>query len=664
MGITIGHFILPLILIFLSYSIGYVLIQNRVPNHFFKLKSFFSFIIGLITLVFITSLFITKGITVHITFLVPIAFFIVKYKKKSLTTNEPFKIYDFLKGFKQIFILYLIWSFIYILIVYFNHSQQDLVRYLYWDNYHYARMTDIIWTTGQENYLVNINYNPLFEGGTTPYHYFELYINMILSKIISVNFLWSYMISLPIVLLTLASSLLLSILNNIKTKSNWKNYIYAVILLFISGIVVIPLKHVHEYYFSTNIVNNITPKFMLIYISFVLSSYLILKKKYQLSLYPLMFLQVASFVMLPIVSFIVFIGGSLLLVFKLIPKKVFFKILIVQITTAASIFMFYKFTQIPKTYNLLEISYESIIDGLFTNYVNIIKYIIATNIYLLLCYLVYLIPLSILIYIQFKKRIILKNFNVLLFIFIFIEGGILITSLLNEHHPESFQPNYFSMILGSNILLFWLFVLTLTNKIKNTKLLLYIIIIVCSTNLTNTVVNNYSVNSDKLNSKRSLTTEFLNKFSKVINKKDRYTFGFIGFTANELPLQYTKPATWPIGNTLLHYNPNINLESIDERVISTNHKNLLNTNYSIFSKNIEDNNQDNILKQFLLENNIKYFIGIEKDKIGTYLLNNSVEIIIDKHSGLFLRKIKQNNKILSLTDIYNNINQNLKHNLN
>jgi len=97
MGITIGHFILPLILIFLSYSMGYLLIRNRIPEDFLKLKSFFFFLIGLITLVFISSLFITKGLTIHIVFLVPILFLIIKYKKKKITTNGPFKIYDFLK---------------------------------------------------------------------------------------------------------------------------------------------------------------------------------------------------------------------------------------------------------------------------------------------------------------------------------------------------------------------------------------------------------------------------------------------------------------------------------------------------------------------------------------------------------------------------------------
>jgi len=91
---------------------------------------------------------------------------------------------------------------------------------------------------------------------------------------------------------------------------------------------------------------------------------------------------------------------------------------------------------------------------------------------------------------------------------------------------------------------------------------------------------------------------------------------------------------------LLHYNPNINLESIDERITSSNYKNLQITNYSIFHKNSKGSNQETILKQFLFKKNINYFIGVEKDKIGSYLLNNSEEIIIDKNSGLFLREIK------------------------
>jgi len=639
MGITIGHFILPFILIFLSYSIGYILIRNRIPEDFLKLKSFFSFIIGLITLAFITSLFITKGITVHITFLVPITFFIIRYKKKSLTTDEPFKIDKFLKGFKEIFILYLIWCLIFVLIVYFNYTEQDIVRYLYADIYHYARLSDVIWMTGQENYLVNVNYNPLFEGGTTPYHYFELYINMILSKIITVNFLWSYVISVPVALLTLASSLLLSILNYLKNKVDWKLYFYAVILLFISGIIVIPQEYVHEGSFSLNILNHVTSKYILIYISFVLSSFLIYKNKYQLSLYPLILIQISSFAMLPVIMIAVFGGVILLLTFKLIQKKVFLNILLVQTISVISIFMFYKFTQVPNSYNTVEFSYNLVVDRLFNNYLNIIKYIIATNVYVLQYYIVYIIPLGISVFILFKKKIKMIRITHLIFLLVLIEGGILITSLLFGLHPEFFQPEFLTLVIGSNVLLFWLFVFTITTKTKSTKLLYAIIIITCSVNFLNTVVNNYTV-YEKLNLKRDITNEFFIEFAKVINKKDRYNIGFIGFSTYNTMLQHAKPVVYPIGNTLLHYNPNINLESIDDSIISSNHKNLQNTNYSIFSRNIPDNNHDNILKQFLLKNNIKYFIGIEKDKIGTYLLNNSTELITDKHSGLFLREIK------------------------
>jgi len=498
----------------------------------------------------------------------------------------------------------------------------------------------MIWTTGQENFLGNINNNILFEGGTTPYHYFELYVNMLLSKIITVNFLWSYVISVSIVLLTLASSLLLPILNYFKKRADWKNYFYAVILLFISGIILIPAEYVHEGYYSRNIVNQVTPRYILIYISFVLSSFFIFKKKYQLSLYPLIFVQITSFVMIPVASFVIFIGGSLLLAFKLVQKKVFINILLVQFTSVISIFMFYKFTQIPKTYDALEFSYNSVIDGIFNDYVNIIKYIIATNLYTLQYYIAYLIPLSILIFILKKKKVKMTNVTYILFFFILIEGGILITSLLNGHHPEAFQPDYYSIVLGSNVLLLWLFVFTMTTKIKGAKLLSAIIIIVCSFNFSNTVFNNFTVTYDKLNLKRGLTNDFFIEFSKLINKKERNTIGFVGFLRNERALQFNKPVIWPIGNTLLHYNPNINLESIDERITTTNHKSLKNTNYSIYSRSIKEDSPENILKQFLLKNKIKYFIGVEKDKIGSYLLNNSIEIIMDKHSGLFLREIK------------------------
>jgi len=640
MGITIGHFILPLILIFLSYSIGYVLIQKRIPEDFLKLKSFFSFIIGLITLVFITSLFITKGTTVHVVFFVPILFFIVKYKKKNLITSDPFNVYDFLKGFKQIFILYLIWCLIFILIVYFNHSEQDIARYLYNDIYHYARLSDVIWMTGEENFLGNINYNPFFEGGTAPYHYFELYVNMILSEFFKINFLWSYVISVPIVLLTLGSSLLYSILSEIKKTSKWKNYIYAVIMLFISGAIVVPLEFVHEGNFSCNIVNQVTPRFILIYISFVLSSFFIYKKKYYLSLFPLVFIQIVSFVMLPSVSFAIFIGIALLFIFKLEQKKTILKMLLIQVASVTSIFIFYKYTQIPKIYNGLEFSYNEVINGVYNNYLHIIKYILASSVYLLQYYAVFLIPLSIFIFIQFKKNIKTTKLIHIIFLIILIEGGIVVTSLLFGHHPEFFQPEHYSVVIGANVILFWLLLFSITSNIKGIKVLTIILIMVSSYNVIDTVLNNFSVTYNNPNLKRGLTNEFFLEFKKTFNKNDRYTIGFVGFLKNYREERNIKPVVYPIGNTLLHYNSSINIEAIDSRIINSKAQNLKNTNYSIFSQNNKNSNQETILKQFLKKNNIEYFIGFEKDKIGSFLLNNSVEIIIDKHSGLFLREIK------------------------
>jgi len=636
MGITIGHFILPILLIFLSYSTGYVLIKNRIPNDFLKLKSFFSFFIGLITLVFITSLFVTKGITIHIVFLVPIAFFIVKHKKKGLTITDPFKIYDFLKGFKQIFILYLIWCFIYILIAYFNYINQDIERYLYNDIYHYARLSDVIWMTGEENFLGNINYNSLFEGGTAPYHYFELYVNMILSEFFKINSLWSYVISVPIVLLTLGSSLLYSILSEVKKTSKWQNYIYAIILLFISGTIIVPLEYVHEGNFATNIINQVTPRYILIYISFVLSSFFIFKKKYYLSLFPLVFLQIVSFVMVPSVSFAIFFGISLLYIFKLEQKKIILNMLLIQVTSVISIFIFYKYTQIPKVNDGLEFSYSVVIDGVYNNYLSIIKYIIASSVYLLQYYSVFLIPLCILIFIQFKRNIKTTKLIHITFLIILIEGGILVTSLLFGHHPEFFQPEHYSVVIGCNVILFWMFIFSITSKIKGIKVLTIILILVSGNNIIDTVLKNFSVPYNNTNIKRGLTNEFFDEF----NKNDRYTIGFVGFLNNYSEIENIKPVVYPIGNTLLNYNSGINLEAIDSRIINTKLKHLKNTNYSIFSQNNKNSNQESILKQFLLENNINYFIGFEKDKIDKYLLNNSVEIIIDNHSGLFLRKIK------------------------
>jgi len=587
---------------------------------------------------------ITNGITIQLLFIIPTIVLIIyslphKRGKKKIIEKK------YLKGLKSLFIIYFLWCIIFILITKLNYIGDDLVSYLYWDIYHYARMSDIIYLTGEENYLVNLNFNKSFAGGSTPYHYFEIYLNTLCSKMVNLSSIWTYVITVPIILLTVASSLIFTILKDLFNFSDKKIYALSILLLFASGMLVLPDKLVLDKanILTVNIVNQLPSRLLGIYIPLVLCTYYIYKGKYVLSTITLMFLQITFFLMIPMVLLAVLSGAIILLYYKKINTKMYFTISISIICNTLAIFIFYKLTGVSPENDTMNIDYSLVLNNVFDKLNNSIKFILFTNATAFQYYFVITIPFLFFIIKNYKKINIKRMLLVFTFFLLFIEGGILTTALLNGVHPEAWQPSVNSINSGSTVILLWLFIFALLEKIDKYKIVPTLILFICTYNLYYTISNNFSSNYDQLNLKRRVTRTFLDDVSKVLEKEKAYNIGFVGFLRIDRPVLISKPSIWPVGNSLLHYNSKINLECIDDRLLVLDNPCYHTTNYySFYSRNKNLGNED-LLKEFLISNQIKYFVGVEQNQINNYLDSHSVEIIKDSHSGLFLRKIQFNN---------------------
>jgi len=642
MNISFLHYLIPIVVLIVSYSIGYfVLLKLKLNN--ILLSSFISTLTGLLLIVFLFSIVITNGVTVQLLFLIPTLVLII-YSFQH--TKGKTKIFEkkYLKGLKNLFITYLLWCIILILITELNYIGDDLISYLYWDIYHYARMSDIIYLTGEENYLVNLNFNENFEGGTTPYHYFEIHLNALCSVIFNISSIWSYVITVPIILLTVASSLLFNIFKDLFKYSNTKVYILSILLLFVSGMLVLSDQFVlnKENHLTINIVEQLPTRILGIYIALVLSTYYLFKEKYVFSVITLMLLQITYFAMVPMVLFTALSGAVLLLVSKKINYKTYFIITISVICNTIAIFIFYKLTSVIPAYNVITIDYVLVLDNVFGKFNNFIKFILFTNATAFQYYFILTLPFLFLIIKNYKKINIKAMLILFIFFFLFIEGGVFITALLNRAHSEAWQPAVLSIHMGSTVILLWIFIFSLLKNIDKFKIVPSLILIICIYNLHTTISNNYTSKLDQLNLKRRVTRTFLDDVSKFLEKEETYNIGFVGFLRNDRDAKISKPLIWPVGNSLLHYNTKINLECIDDRLLVIDNICFRTTNYySFYSKN-KNMDKNDLLKEFLISNNIRYFVGVEQNQINSYLESHSVEILKDSHSGLFFREIKFN----------------------
>ncbi|MEP1781829.1 hypothetical protein [Reichenbachiella sp.] len=379
--------------------------------------------------------------------------------------------------------------------------------------------------------------------------------------------------------------------------------------------------------------NHVTPKYAGMFIILLLSSYFVYIKKYKHAAIILCSIQVLTFMMTPVVLWGTSIGSLVLRIFKKISARDLLQIVSFALFTTVSTFAFYSLTPIPTEYQGLAVNYSEVFNGLLNNFPSTIKKILGTHFYYLLDYLIFVLPSLIILYFNRKKFNKLNDIiDPIIFIFILFEGGIVSTWLLYDYHGEGWQPQYYTLCVGSIVLIVWSY-LTLSSVNKNhSRYFLLIMIIVCLINLGNTFTN-HRITNDKRFAKYDVSKLFFNEAKNIFSNKGKVAVGF-------LETDPISPLVYPMGNILLHINSQINLECIDLSIINSD-----NGNYKIcsFSEYVKKHRYDNDIQkmqlEFIEQNNIEYFIGYGALDKESALYLNSEEILRDSLSSLYIRKI-------------------------
>jgi hypothetical protein len=206
-------------------------------------------------------------------------------------------------------------------------------------------IAESIYHTGHENVLNGINYSQYINSGTSPYHYFELYQTILQSKIVGINSLWSLICSVPIFMSVQASLLIHAILNATKPRLGISfSYFLGFALLFISGLNVLPIEYTEKNNFTVDMINHVSPKYLMIYMTLLLLIYLIHIKEYKLTLVIASALPIFSYFSLPVILVSGFLGVIVLRLTKSITTREFFYFSLLLISVPVSIFTFYHYT--------------------------------------------------------------------------------------------------------------------------------------------------------------------------------------------------------------------------------------------------------------------------------------------------------------------------------
>ena len=230
--IFIHQLFLGILAMLLTYSIGKIILSFSEWNDFFFFKLFCTYLIGIITIVFVYSIVKTQGRTIQMV-LIPSIIYVFYYFKDTIQ-RPRFK--------KEEIIQELCWSiipftfvFLYQSWFYFDFSNNSF-KSLYADSYWYSAYGDSIHLWSVENYFTPINFFFKAErAGLVPYHYPELWLSSFFANLFSISTVQSnYLIITPI----LVSSFIIGIASLFDCMILKKAFsiLFSIIIIFSCGI--------------------------------------------------------------------------------------------------------------------------------------------------------------------------------------------------------------------------------------------------------------------------------------------------------------------------------------------------------------------------------------------------------------------------------------------
>ena len=313
----------------------------------FYTRLFANLVLGSTLLVMITSIIYTKGVTINTTYIVLFFCYFAFFKKRN-DIKKSFFYYEKNNKITKDLLLFIVVATVIFSIKWFSIYAPALFLVPHGDIVFYANLADFIQEFGKEN--SSVDYVIASNSGVSPYHYFEIWLNIGISSIFNTNSAKTFIL----VNFSLATTILWfgfrALCSSLSIKNFW-------LVLFLSTTGVLFSGVTLELYtkiafmqnidvFARNVLNY--PKLYPVYL-FVLSAFLaFIKKQKDISLLCLLCTPIASIsTALPILSS-VFV---FLVIDKFFKKQYSSKLIFITGSIGLYLFLFYTvFNEVQSTH--------------------------------------------------------------------------------------------------------------------------------------------------------------------------------------------------------------------------------------------------------------------------------------------------------------------------
>lgn len=237
-----GLFLLSAIMLFGFGHVLMHLISHLIVVKGFYQKIFFSLSIGIFSVIIISSLVKTHFITISTGFFLIGIFLIYELYKARIEGNKIFSLKAAPENYSKKEVLLNIFWLIFLSLFFFSWQAIVILKagsfpfiVSHRDYIYYADISETMWKTGQENAYMAGNLINKEYWGTTPYHYFEFWLDNFFSWVFRIeNLLSSQLLVIPLFLFMMAVGLF-SIAESFR-KVKLKESIIIFSLLLIGGI--------------------------------------------------------------------------------------------------------------------------------------------------------------------------------------------------------------------------------------------------------------------------------------------------------------------------------------------------------------------------------------------------------------------------------------------
>ncbi|MCC6584775.1 MAG: hypothetical protein IT271_13810 [Chitinophagales bacterium] len=288
--------IVSLLLFFTIGTLAYKLLNIQSQTSY--KTTFYRIVIGLLMFTMSVAVFRTSGKSVLIFLVIPLyTFFSYLYnegkEEKANNTHEH-------TNYKEIILSILFFcAFITGYFTYTYIRPDKLFSTLPNTDYNfYAKVSTYIWNQRTENAYINYIYR---DGGLMPYHYFELWLNVGLSKVFGTNQLYQLMLSTYAICICIVWLGIMTIFNYIG-RINWYTYIFAGLSLFVSGLYFSFYKDINFLSQTDLFANHMfsMPKLATVYLFLTIITLGLIKNNTKLFITGVFFLSVTYTTMLPL----------------------------------------------------------------------------------------------------------------------------------------------------------------------------------------------------------------------------------------------------------------------------------------------------------------------------------------------------------------------------